>query len=292
MSAKWSIFNRLSVFAAALAASLASVTAQEATDSLSVLTKETAETILTKETAETLSGIETETTETLSVLTEDSLILLTEEAAETLPSPAEEPAKKTSVYTSKARQKRFDHRLHHYRKGWKALIPTHAKIQYAGNMGFLSAGFGWDYGKHTQWETDLYFGFVPKFNSSRPKFTTSLRQCYMPWSFDLGKKFYLEPLSAGLYLNYIWGNQFWRKEPSRYPGDSYYGFMTSLRLNIFLGQRITYKLPPKLQCIGRSVTLFYELSSYDLMIVSAATNSYLKPKDYLSLSFGVKLQFL
>jgi hypothetical protein len=38
------------------------------------------------------------------------------------------------------------------------------------------------------------------------------------------------------------------------------------------------------------VTAFYELSSCDLYVVSAVTNRYLKPTDYLRLSFGLKFQ--
>lgn len=47
----------------------------------------------------------------------------------------------------------YDNRVHRFRKNWERIIPTHAKIQYAGNMGLLSFGTGWDYGKRNQWET-------------------------------------------------------------------------------------------------------------------------------------------
>ena len=42
----------------------------------------------------------------------------------------------------------------------EALIPTHTKIQFAGNMGLLSFGTGWDYGRRNQWETDVFFGIA------------------------------------------------------------------------------------------------------------------------------------
>ena len=32
----------------------------------------------------------------------------------------------------------YDNRVHRFRKNWERIIPTHAKIQYAGNMGLLS----------------------------------------------------------------------------------------------------------------------------------------------------------
>ena len=34
----------------------------------------------------------------------------------------------------------YDNRVHRFRKNWERIIPTHAKIQYAGNMGLLSLG--------------------------------------------------------------------------------------------------------------------------------------------------------
>lgn len=44
---------------------------------------------------------------------------------------------------------KYDKRVHRYRRNWEKLIPTHTKIQFAGNMGLLSFGTGWDYGKRT-----------------------------------------------------------------------------------------------------------------------------------------------
>ena len=85
----------------------------------------------------------------------------------------------------------YDRRVHRFRKNWERIIPTHSKIQYAGNMGLLSFGTGWDYGKRNQWETDLLLGFIPKYSSKKAKVTMTLKQNYMPWSINLGKGFLL-----------------------------------------------------------------------------------------------------
>ena len=82
----------------------------------------------------------------------------------------------------------YDRRVHRFRKNWERIIPTHSKIQYAGNMGLLSFGTGWDYGKRNQWETDLLLGFIPKYSSKKAKVTMTLKQNYMPWSINLGKR--------------------------------------------------------------------------------------------------------
>ena len=178
---------------------------------------------------------------------------------------------------------KYDKRIHRYRGHWEKLIPTHTKVQFAGNMGLLSFGTGWDYGKKNQWETDVFLGFIPKYDSKRTKVTMTLKQNYMPWSLNLGRGFSTEPLTCGI------GNEFWVHEPDRYP-KGYYGFSSKIRSHIFLGQRLTYDIDPQRRYTAKSITFFYELSTCDLYLISAATNSYLRPRDYLSLSFGLKLQ--
>ena len=126
---------------------------------------------------------------------------------------------------------KYDKRVHRYRCHWEKLIPTHTKIQFAGNMGLLSFGTGWDYGKKNQWETDIFLGFIPKYQSKRTKITMTLKQNYMPWSLELGKGFSTEPLSCGLYFNTVFGDQFWVHEPDRYPKGYY--VLPAFRANAF-----------------------------------------------------------
>ena len=55
-------------------------------------------------------------------------------------------------------ERRWDKRKHLQYKGWEKLKPTHIKMQYAGGMGLLSTGIGWDYGRRCQWESDFLLG--------------------------------------------------------------------------------------------------------------------------------------
>ncbi len=175
-----------------------------------------------------------------------------------------------------------------YRAGWGILLPEFAKVQYAGNMGFISIGGGWDYGVNKHWETDIFIGFLPHYSTSKNKITLTLKQNYIPWRIKVSNKVMVEPLTTGLYLNSIWGRDFWVSEPEKYP-SGYYAFSSKIRFNVFVGERITYNFNPERE-LFKSVSLFYEFSSNDLYIISAFNNSYLKPEDYLTLSFGIKLQ--
>ena len=199
--------------------------------------------------------------------------------------------KPDTVVTGRVRHSRYDRRVHRYRKRWEALIPTHTKIQFAGNMGLLSLGTGWDYGKRNQWETDVFLGVLPKYQSDCTKLTFTLKQNYIPWSLQIKEsRFSAEPLTCGMYFNTVFGDEFWVKNrivirkattvsrPKYHP--------------CFSRTAHPYDIDPRRRFTAKAITLFYEISTCDLYIVSAFTNKYLKPKDYLSLSFGVKLQLL
>lgn len=183
---------------------------------------------------------------------------------------------------------KYEKRIEKYKSAWNKLIPDHYKIQYAGSMGIASLGVGWAYGKNNQWETDFHLGIVPRYSTHRAKATITLKQNFMPWKTNIGKDFYVELFSCGLYINSILDGDFWTNEPDKYP-NSYYSFSTKLRFNIYLGQRITYKIRPEKRTFAKALTFYYEISTSDLYIANAFTNSYLKPTDYLHLSLGLKM---
>lgn len=197
-----------------------------------------------------------------------------------------------SIYTSTPDESKYDRRVHRYRKHWNALIPTQFVVQNAGNMGLLSAGIGWDYGKRRQWETHLLFGYIPKHQSSHAKMTMTIKENYIPWSITFKKGWSIEPLTSSLYLNTVYGNEFWGSQPSRYP-NKYYDFMsTKLRLNAALGQSVTWVVPTNRRKYAKTISLFYEVSSCELYLRTKILDNSVPLKDILGLSIGVKVQTL
>lgn len=187
---------------------------------------------------------------------------------------------------------KYDRRIHRHRKHWAQLIPTQMIVQYAGNMGMMSIGMGWDYGKHKQWETNLLFGYLPKADSDRGKLTMTLKQNFLPWSMYLKHGWMLEPLSCGLYLNTVFGSEFWGNQPSRYPDKYYEPLNTELRINVFLGQRITKIVPANRRKFLKSISAFYEVSTCDLYLRLAVMERKVSLWDILCLSVGLKMQIL
>lgn len=187
-------------------------------------------------------------------------------------------------------ENRHARKLEKYKKGWESLIPRYEKIQYAGSMGLISLGVGWDYGRKKQWETDLFLGYLPRFDGDHGHLTITLKENYVPWKINIRKsKWMAEPFTVSLYMNKIFGREFWSREPDKYP-DGYYGLATNLRFNLAFGQRLNFKVRP----IGLSerLTLFYEFGTNDLYIISYFCNKYLRITDIFNLSLGIKFQFL
>ena len=187
---------------------------------------------------------------------------------------------------------RYERRMKRYRSFWQSLQPSQFIMQNAGNMGLLSFGLGWNYGKRNQWETHLLFGWIPKYKGHSVRMTMTLKETYIPWNKRLGEEWRLEPLTVGLYANTVFGKAFWRSQPSRYP-DKYYQFLsTRVRLNVFLGQRITVIIPNNKRKFVKSMTAFYELSTCDLYIRCMFQDSSVKLKDIVGLSLGLKMQIM
>ena len=195
----------------------------------------------------------------------------------------------TVPHDSIQRLLRYEQRLERIQQRWQRLIPSYGKRQYAGNMGLISFGTGWSYGRNKQWETDFFVGFLPKYESDAAKVTLTLKQNFMPWKCHINESWNFEPLACGLYFNTVLHNDFWVRQPDRYP-KGYYWFSTRIRTNVYVGQRITFKIPRQKRFFARSITAFYEISTCDYYILSHVGNSGYSICDLISLSFGIKMQ--
>lgn len=172
---------------------------------------------------------------------------------------------------------------------WQKLIPDHYKTQFAGSIGVVSLGPGWTYGRKQQWETDLMFGFLPKFESERHKLVFTVKQSYVPWRLRIGQSpWVVQPLSCSLFLSSVLNEKFWTREPDRYP-KGYYGFSTRIRANLSLGQRIMFDIPDVSHWLVQDISLYYELGACDTDFCTFFGDRSIKFKQILSLAIGVKV---
>lgn len=167
-------------------------------------------------------------------------------------------------------------------------VPDHLKLQFAGNIGFISIGAGYLHG-NGHLETDVFLGYLPKSIGGDDILSLTSKLTYSPWSLPLSSRYTVIPFSAGPYLSYSFGSQFDTFLPNEYP-EGYYWWASSLRLGAFIGGRLKMALPATRAF--SHISLYYELSSYDLLMISLVQNTgYLGISDIFSLSLGLKIDF-
>ncbi len=180
----------------------------------------------------------------------------------------------------------YHERLLRRQQRWEKLIPNLFTLQYAGDIGMFSAGFGWDYGPKNKWETHIMFGYLPPRRNYQHYWTFTLREIYNPWNIRLDRCWSLKPLSVNLSVNSILHSDFWTSEPDRYP-SGYYGFSSRVRFHLGLGQRLSFHIPEEHRYLSRKISVYYEVSTCDLYVRQKFLNKSIPLKDIIALAVGV-----
>lgn len=168
----------------------------------------------------------------------------------------------------------------------KKVIPHHVKTQFAGGIGFLSIGAGYE-NKIESLEGDIYYGYLPKNIGGVSIHSATAKLTWLPFkTIDLNWLQY-NFLSTGILANYKFGEQYFLFDPDYYP-YSYYGHPTALHIGFFIGGQL--KKPVADRNI-KQIALYYELGTTDRELISLLTNKSLKANEILNLALGVKTSF-
>jgi hypothetical protein len=155
-------------------------------------------------------------------------------------------------------------------------VPDHAKLQLAGNVGFLSPGVGWALGRRA--DADLFFGWVPEAVGGTDIFALTGKVTWAPWSVASGG-WSVRPLTAGLQVTYTYGDQYFVVPPFTFTP-------TALRAGIAIGAGASRLVR------GRELGLYAELVALDLGLAYALSNRRaLDLADAFSLALGARVAF-
>lgn len=182
---------------------------------------------------------------------------------------------------------KYHKRIDRYMRRWASLVPNKYTLQYAGDIGMLSVGVGWGYGKRQQWETHVMMGYLPKNHTPDEYWSFTLKQIYIPWSIRLNRLLSVEPLYCTVFINSILSSDFWTKEPDRYP-KGYYGFSSKMRFHVGLGQKVTIHIPTEKRYLADKFSVYYGVSTCDLYVRQKFLNSSIPLKDIICLAVGIQ----
>ena len=171
---------------------------------------------------------------------------------------------------------------------FKKLLPDHAKLQYAGGIGFVSLGFGY-HNRNQRLECDFYYGYVPEQVGGVSIHSVTVKLNWMALKTIQKKNLSIKPLVAGILVNYSFGKQYFSFNPRNYP-YSYYGFPTSLHSALLVGSQLGVSFPDAKR--ARGLAFYYELLFFDQDIANFVGNTRsLQFTDILTLGLGIKITF-
>jgi hypothetical protein len=162
------------------------------------------------------------------------------------------------------------------------LIPDYLKIQYAGSIGFISAGPGYSFCK-TRINTDFMYGYVP-YSKGGPLRIVIFRLITNPVVIHINKSLSFVPISVSGFVTYHFGDQFFVRLPSYYP-EEYYRWSSAVRYHAGIGSLLAYKNKTS----GHGLALYYEFNTNDLYLKSMRANASIRLWDILSLGIGIKV---
>lgn len=169
---------------------------------------------------------------------------------------------------------------------YSKFLPDYVKLQYAGGIGFLSAGVGYTFVDH-RLDVSLFYGYVPTWFTVDDLHSISLQFTAKLIRIKASKNIEILPLNFGWYLHHTFGNEYWVKLPDNYPKD-YYWWSPGRNAGVFIGGEIKTKLlSNKTPASG---TAFYvRAGTRGLYVASKVGNSSIPISDIIELGFGIAI---
>lgn len=160
-------------------------------------------------------------------------------------------------------------------------LPDHYKLQYAGNIGFLALGAG--YNIRGRYEPTLMVGLLNyTFGNSNVTVTTIA----IKNSFNMFKKQLPDNISLRSGISVNWGHTHntFNKLPAHY-SDKYY-FQNKIHLAPFVGGEYKIKFRDKNLKAGG---LYFEFSTLDAYLLECVRTKYVKFGDIVNLALGITI---
>ncbi|MCK4464771.1 MAG: hypothetical protein KAU83_03585 [Bacteroidales bacterium] len=167
-------------------------------------------------------------------------------------------------------------------KSW--YVPDYAKLQFAGNIGFLSFGIGYElFKKHLQ--SDIFYGYVPNFIGGATIHTISQKNTFVLYEYERNR--YIISPTAGFSTNFETGNNSFLLLPDKYPKGYY--LTNAIHFTLFIGGKIHWA--PKKQSKIKGLDFYVELGTVGTYLWYKILSKEIKMKDISSLALGITTFF-
>jgi hypothetical protein len=174
------------------------------------------------------------------------------------------------------------------RSFWQQVRPDEATLQYAGSIGFLSAGAGYDLFNEKA-ALSLHVGYVPE-SLGGELAILSAKFHYKPWKIKIKDKFVIYPFNPVFFPSYTLGKNFDLKFEKPQYREGYYFWSSALRLHLGASAEVKIMQMPGAKL--KSFSIFAETNTNDLYALSWFKNRTSSPLyGIFRLGYGVKIGF-
>ncbi len=141
----------------------------------------------------------------------------------------------------------------------EVITPEHLKAQFAGAIGFVSVGAGYE-SLNEKFQTDVMYGYVPKSLGGVRIHSLTAKVTWLPLSRYIGEIKW-NYITGGLHLNYAIGDRYHTFWPDKYP-HGYYNYPSALTATIFAGGQLHHK----------KTGFYYEAGMTDRQLITLIRN--------------------
>ena len=163
-------------------------------------------------------------------------------------------------------------------------MPDYAKLQFAGGIGFMSAGLGYTFFEH-KLDVTLFYGYVPKTFTIDDLHSISLQFTVKLLRYQLTEQIEVLPLNVGWFAHHTFGNEYWVKLPDNYP-DGYYWWSPGRNAGVFIGAEVKTKLLAS-KTPASGMAFYWRVGTRGLYLASKVGNSSIPLSDIIEYGFGV-----
>ncbi|MEZ7875871.1 MAG: hypothetical protein QMB86_02620 [Polaribacter sp.] len=163
-------------------------------------------------------------------------------------------------------------------------VPDYVKIQFAGNIGLISVGIGYDF-FDSIWLSELLYGFVPaSVSEAKQIHLITSKNTFPILTRAIGKNLTISPI-VGFTATLETGNNSFLKIPDVFPGGYY--ITNAIHFTLFTGASFHKEFTNS--TIFKGADLYFEVGTIDTYLWYAITAKEIGVNDIFSSSVGINL---
>ncbi|RZK82587.1 MAG: hypothetical protein EOO92_01220 [Pedobacter sp.] len=174
----------------------------------------------------------------------------------------------------------------------KFLIPDDAIVQYAGSIGYISIGAGYEIFGNKRGNIDLNYGYVPKSKGGELHMFTA-KFAYKPFVIKIKDWAVIYPFNPGVFVTYTVDDALSFNFPTDVYPKGYYYWSEAVRPHLYFSNEFRLTKSSMLDKTGlKALSIYSEFNTNDYYLVNFFQNTSTIPiTDIFKLGIGIRAKF-